>query len=414
MLLISSLWYSIWGLDNRSPAGLTNRVLTLTILNCTLLSINSLINISGDICLLNNYYLWSPLGGLLESFTYILSILWLRKEGVKVLSLLGIVLLLYINDYISLFITIEGQVLILYILGSRDSISSGIKYFIIGSLSSALIILGITFIYSETGITTLGLCDTTGTLLIWGKRLIIVGLLIKLGIPPFHLWNIDIMDYSRLDLTAWFGIISKIGIIYVLSRLGNDIINWDIFIILCFIFGSILGLMQVRIKRLLAYSGVVQLGFLILGLKSITTETSTLIGYENWVIYLIQYFLTLTLLFVILSNSNAIYIHDLKFNLYIMIIMVINLLSLAGFPPLIGFIAKYLVIMTVINTNMLLGIVIISISVVSFFIYFTLIRNIVLDESSSISNTSDAWVISYTTWVLIYIVMSGVPSGYLL
>jgi NADH-quinone oxidoreductase subunit N len=127
----------------------------------------------------------------------------------KLLSLFGLILLLFVNNYISFFLSLECQSLLLYLLASRDSISSGLKYFIIGSFSSSLILFGISLLYLYSGFTDISLihdldpqaltaCSVqplevilsslpTSSPLLFGHQLILLGLFIKLGVPPFHL-----------------------------------------------------------------------------------------------------------------------------------------------------------------------------------------------------------------------------------
>ncbi len=395
------------------------RIIILSIVLSSLISLNSIENIKDEISIINNYYQWTKIGGILEIMTYIIVIIWIRKEwGIeKLFSAFGIIMLLYVNDYISFFITLECQVLILYILASRDSVSSGLKYFVIGSLSSAIIILGIALIYSKTGITDIKIINNiTGVEEIeWGKKLIILGVLVKIGVPPFHIWNIDIMDNSKTDITAWFGTISKLSVIYVLRLWSPEVINYGIFIILCVVIGTMMGLIQNKVKRLLAYSGVVQTGFILLGIKSLMENNTELgiynIAYQSWIFYIIQYFISLTVILLIVNQIKAIYLHDLKVNVFIMILLIVHLLSLAGFPPFLGFLGKFLILQNTLTHSFLICFIAIIASVFSFFIYFNVISSIVISDSIFIKNTADAWIISYATILTLYFVYSGLPIG---
>ena len=337
----------------------------------------------------------------------------------KEFSLIGIILLLYVNDYISFYITLECQSLILYILASRDSISSGLKYFVVGSLSSALILLGIVLIYKVTGFTEWHLINSLQDLpsIYWeGKIMIILGIMIKLGVPPFHQWNIEILSNTKTDLTIFFSTISKISLVYILYIFTRDFItlplyglNWSgIFIILSLIVGSFMGLIQNQVKRLLAYSGVVHMGFFLLALGDNTTMY--LFNLPPIVFYILQYFISLVILLLITEKVNAYYLHSFKVNTFLMIILVIHLLSLAGFPPFLGFIAKWVILKGMIGKGFFICLIAMISSVFSFFIYFNWISLLTPSPTSSHLTVCNSVIIEIdlpSAWVIAFLTFSS-------
>lgn len=152
-----------------------------------------------------------------------------------------------------------------------------------------------------------------------------------------------------------------------------------------------MGLIQNKIKRLLAYSGVVHMGFILLGLQGITSYVpGAILGYESWIFYIAQYFLSLIIVLLIVGRGFVYYINDFKVNNFTMIFLIINLLSLAGFPPLLGFIGKFSILQGMIGNGFLICLIAMIISVFSFFIYFNVISLIIIDKTHSILNLTDA------------------------
>lgn len=425
------LWMVLITSGNKTAyTNMNQRIFVFTLLWSLFLSLNSQMltfylpsdDINGSLLpgnLYNNLFQWSYNSSIIEIFTYLLFIILLispkdsqDKVLEKGLSLIGIVLLLFINDYISFYVTLECQSLILYILASRDSISSGLKYFVIGSLSSAIILLGIVIIYSYSGITDISSINQSWSDInevIWGRRLIILGILIKLGVPPFHQWNIEILSNTKTDLTLFFSTISKISLLYIIRLIGEDLdSNFSIFIIICLLLGSFMGLIQNQVKRLLAYSGIVHLGFFLLALMGNSSENIDLplvLGLElpPIVFYIFQYFISLMIILIISEQVNAYYLHSFYINNFLMIILIAHLLSLSGFPPFIGFVAKWVILQITIGQYFLICLIAMLASVFSFFIYFNFIQ-VIKSPSTDIENsatsftTFNAWVISFFTW----------------
>ena len=375
---------------------------------------------------------------------------------------MGATLLLSSSDLVSMYLSIELQSFAVYILATlyRDSesaTSAGLKYFLLGGLSSALILLGTALIYSYTGLTQFEsiytLVQVTGSDSVaysaaysggvtCGLLLIGIGFLFKVAAAPLHNWAPDVYDGVPTIVTSWLTTMPKISIFVFLLELqsglegsfeslslllGDDTsINiWKnlllIASVLSLIIGTVVGLSQYRIKRLLAYSTISHVGFLLLAL-AINTEESI----ESFLFYLIQYSLTNVNTFLILlafgymisniksnygfssrvdsSNGKTIrtypaadgdiqFIEELKGqfkeNPLLALSLAICLFSMAGIPPLIGFFAKQLVLYSSTHAGYyFLSIVAILVSVISASYYLKIIRVIYAFADQDTSNTN--------------------------
>jgi NADH-ubiquinone oxidoreductase chain 2 len=400
-------------------------------------------------------------------------------------SILGSSLLISSFDLISLYLSIELQSFGLYVLStlyrdSESSTSAGLKYFLLGGLSSCLILLGSGLIYSYTGVTNFeslyllnSISDIDQQYVIQGLSLgliiIFVGFLFKIAAAPLHNWSPDVYDGTPTIVTTWLTIIPKISILILLLELQSQIgiiggiktkllsssgyiitvenipsllpIDGLLFLsntisnsssgliglpvlktlllissILSLIVGSLLGLAQIRIKRLLAYSTISHIGFLLLAL-AINTEQSI----DSFLFYLIQYTITnlnifliiLALTYIIHTNSqnskiNTLNSFDLKTfkienitdiryiselkglffsNPLLSLSLGVCLFSMAGIPPLIGFFSKQFVLYSALqNGYYFITLIAIIVSVISASYYLKIIK--VLHEDNELDNNS--------------------------
>jgi NADH-ubiquinone oxidoreductase chain 2 len=392
------------------------------------------------------------------------NILSIRNYRIKysiivLISTLGSLLLVSSSNLISLYLSLELQSFGVYILASlyRHSelaISAGLKYFLLGSLASCIILLGCGLIYTFTGLTNLdsiysmiSVIDNNNILLGFslGLILIFIGLLFKIAAAPLHNWAPDVYADSATIITTWLTIIPKISILLIFFEIQthinlieninlileinplNNIINsnylnnsylWSnnlllISSLLSLLIGTILGLAQSKIKRLLAYSTISHVGFILLAL-AINSEQSI----EALIFYIIQYtitnlntFLIIILFGYIIKNSfrdliqsimvedetgteNDInYISELKgqffLNPVLSITLTICLFSMAGIPPLIGFFSKQFVLYSAIqNGYYFMSIIAIIVSIISASYYLKIIK-ILFTEEENTSEYSD-------------------------
>lgn len=380
---------------------------------------------------------------------------------VVLFTTLGASLLISSADLVSMYLSIELQSFGLYILAtlyreSESATSAGLKYFLLGGLSSCLILLGAGLIYSFTGLTNfesiynlVSVSDISNINqgLTLGLILIIVGFLFKIAAAPLHNWAPDVYDDSPTIVTIWLTIMPKISILILLlelqiqigfaplptdagevimptisllsdsllNKIGTstlDIIKNLLLIssLLSLIIGTVVGLAQTKIKRLLAYSTISHLGFILLAL-AINTQQSI----DSMVFYIIQYtltnlntFLVIIALGYLINNSlnklmtqqintgkeNDInLISELKGQFFsnplLSLSLTISLFSMAGMPPLIGFFSKQFVLLSALQSGYyFMAIVAIIVSVISASYYLKIIRVLHSNptESDIISN----------------------------
>ena len=357
-------------------------------------------------------------------------------------STLGSSLLLSSSDLLSMYLSIELQSFGVYILAtlfreSRLATSAGLKYFLLGGLSSCFILLGSGLTYFYTGLTNLESLYSlisVSTLngisqgLTLGLILIFVGFLFKIAAAPLHSWAPDVYDDSPTIVTIWLTIMPKIAILILLLDLYTNSTSWinnlnylntensltQTFEVLknlllvsslfSLIIGTVVGLAQSKIKRLLAYSTISHIGFLLLSL-AINSEQSV----ESFIFYIIQYSITNLNTFLIIlaigyfnfyskfnsnkkgfrygiySDSKNIENLDIRFitelkgqfmsNPLLSISLAICLFSMAGIPPLMGFFSKQMVLYSAIQSGYyFMAIIAIIVSVISASYYLKIVR----------------------------------------
>lgn len=313
---------------------------------------------------------------LLVSFNY------LKKEKFNLfeynvlilLSIIGLLCFISANDLVSFYLALELQSLCFYILAtfnkdSAFSTEAGLKYFILGALSSGFLLFGISLIYGATGSTnfevigkaiyffdfSFNAIDEISLRIILGSLFILMSLLFKLTAAPFHLWAPDVYEGAPTPVALLFASVPKLGIFIILSKvffiLFYDFIPfWQDEILFCSLVSILIGtfsaLRQVKIKRFLALSSVTHVGFLL-----IAFATGTLEGLNSLLFYMIIYILMTVnawsiLLFLEYKNpgKRLRYISDFqnlsKNNPLLAFTLSVNLFSMAGVPPLAGFFFK--------------------------------------------------------------------------
>ena len=368
-------------------------------------------------------------------------------------GVLGGCFLMTSYNLVSMLLSIELQSFAAYILcalyrNSQTATSAGLKYFLLGSLASSIIALGAALIYAGTGITNfedLAVFISVGeisngntfvtTAIAGGILFIGIGYIFKVGAAPLYNWSPDVYDGVPTIITSWVSTIPKIGILVFLLNLsflatGYDI-QWSTVVqdtignlytpyaqpfqtlllvcsVLSFVVGNIVGLSQYRIKRLLTFSTINHLGFLLLAL-AVSTEGSI----EAFVFYLIQYSLTnvntfLTILAfgyvtkgVLMQGKTKgtvrefVLLEDLKGQFYknplLVISLAISLFSMAGIPPLMGFFAKQMVLYSVSYNYSYVAVVAILTSVIGASYYLKIVKLMFFDKDHAniVNNNTD-------------------------
>lgn len=349
----------------------------------------------------------------------------------------GASLLMSSGDLGSIYLCIELQSFSLYIISSlhrnsESSTGSALTYFLLGGLSSCFILLGIALIYANSGLTNLDgmysiISDSekyayysawyNHTYFFYSLLLISVGLLFKIAAAPFHWWSPDVYDGVPTIVTAFISNLGKIAILILLLELVHytssllysttQFYSWTTSLSLsCFfslVIGTVLGLSQSRIKRLLAYSTISHIGFILLALI-----VHTLDSYQAFLFYIIQYVLTNLNAFMIIiamgfnlylyytntaefnnlsekNNSPIQLINQLKgyfmINPCLSLCLVITMFSFIGLPPLAGFFGKLMVLTSALdNGKILLVLVAILTSVVGAVYYLSIIKTIYFEN----------------------------------
>lgn len=332
--------------------------------------------------------------------------------------LCGIFILSAFNNLLMLFIGIEIMSIPLYILtGARKenlkSNEASLKYFLMGSFSTGILLMGIALVYGGTGDLALVHHTTEANtavvsavnhpmsfLDVAGMLLILVGMCFKVSAAPFHFWAPDIYDGSPSVFSSFMATIVKAGAFIAFIRLfalrehetsilQNSIIGVDwkmlfsIIIVATLLFGNITAIFQQSVKRMLAYSSIAQAGFMLFALLSLN-ETAK----EGLLLYVVAYSVATIGLFGILAKMKdytlAGYNGMAKSHPTLAFANAIFLLSLSGIPLSIGFFAKYYMLMAVIQTGGYLWVAIVGIvfAVISVFYYFRVIWSMYFKEGT--------------------------------
>lgn len=316
----------------------------------------------------------------------------------NIMVLLGSLMVLVCDHLIIIYLGLELQTFSLFILISKNKISikgseAGLKYFILGALSSGLFLLGTSFIFS-TGL-SLNLKDifiNEGFENISVKIavvLICLSLFFKLAIFPLHFWIADIYEGSSWEVIALLSTLPKISVLSIILQ----ILGYSNMFILCalvsIIIGTIGALNQTKLKRLLAYSGISHMGFIMLGFSILSNQ-----GYEASFIYLFIYVITMLGLFLLIRltmfTKNYFLVELGGQNISNKIIAFswgVFFLSIAGIPPLSGFISKWLILIVVLDYQYLVSAFIgVMFSAIAAGYYLRIIKVSYFQKSSSYLN----------------------------
>ena len=337
--------------------------------------------------------------------------LYLFEYPVLILfSILGMLVMLSSNDFITLYLGLELQSLSLYVLAAikKDSLKSseaGLKYFILGALASGFFLFGVSLLFGITGTTSFTMLssnllspENNSLLLILSIVLILSSIAFKLSIAPFHMWTPDVYEGAPTSVTAFFAVVPKIAAIGVLMRILyialidiHDVWNQLILIlgILSIFVGAFGALLQINIKRLMAYSAISNIGYIFLALS-----LGSQLGLEASLIYITVYTVSAlgSFAFILSMEKDNIMLNNIssfaglsKSNPFYAICFSIILLSLAGFPPLAGFIAKFYIFKAVIMADFLwIAVIGIMGSVISAYYYLNIVKVMYLDEAEEL------------------------------
>ncbi len=317
-----------------------------------------------------------------------------------VMSALGMMFMASANDLLSVFITLEFStfgfyVLVAYLRDDAASNEAGLKFFILGVFAAGLLAYGISLVYGETGkLVFSDMANATATPgLVIGFLLIFAALGFKIGAVPFHSWIPDTYHGAPTPVTAFLSIAPKGAAFAILLRmffvaLATFKPTWVLLLVIASIlsmtYGNIVAIAQRNIKRLLAYSGIAQIGNVLIGLAA-----GTKMGSDAILFYLLTYlFANLGAFAVVIAVSNLIGSDEIddynglnRRSPFLAFAMLVFLLSLAGVPPLAGFIGKLYIFVAAINEGLytLITVGLINI-VISMYYYLVVVKKMYINE----------------------------------
>ncbi|GER08408.1 NADH-quinone oxidoreductase subunit N [Iodidimonas muriae] len=339
---------------------------------------------------------------------------FMRERGIArfeypvlvVLAVLGMMMMVSANDMLALYIGLELQSLALYVLAAfnRDKLRSteaGLKYFVLGALSSGMMLYGISLIYGFTGSTSFAEIaaygigsGTNGLGLLFGLVFLISGFAFKVSAVPFHMWAPDVYEGAPTPITVFFGTAPKVAAMALFVRalivsFPDLTQQWQQVVVFLsvasMILGAFAGLMQTNIKRLMAYSSIAHMGFALAGLA-----TGTVDGVQGVLVYMAIYMLMTAGTFAVIlgmrrKDGLTEDISDLaglaKTRPALAAIMATLMFSLAGIPLLAGFFAKLYVFMAVVEAGMYwLAVVGFVTSTVAAVYYLRIVKLMYFDE----------------------------------
>ncbi|WP_415236765.1 NADH-quinone oxidoreductase subunit NuoN [Sneathiella sp.] len=326
-----------------------------------------------------------------------------------VIAALGMLLMISANDLMSLYLGIELMSLSLYVTAAfrRDSLRSteaGLKYFVLGALSSGMLLYGCSLIYGFTGTTNFDLIaqsiteghDGPNIGLLIGLVFLVAGLCFKVSAVPFHMWTPDVYEGVPTPVTAFFAAAPKVAGMALFMRafltpFGDMVDQWQQIIVFVSILSMVLGafaaINQKNIKRLMAYSSIGHIGYALVGLAAGTEE-----GVKGVLIYLTIYVVMNIGTFAIILSMRQKdgMVEDIsqlaglgKSRPMMAFLLMIFMFSLAGIPPLAGFFGKFYVFVAAINAGLYaLAIIGLLASVVGAFYYIRIVKIMYFDDEA--------------------------------
>lgn len=369
----------------------------------------------------NDAFIRDPMGDVLKLFSYLIlgfvfvyAKFYLRQfkmfradfYTLTLFALLGIMLLISANNLLMIYLGLELSALSSYALVAYDRDSNrgseaAMKYFVLGSMASGMLLYGMSMIYGATGSLDLATISAVASqqgdmslILGFGLAFLVVGLAFKLGVVPFHMWIPDVYHGAPAGVTLFISSVPKMAAFAMAFRLlqtglGELHADWQqmlaVLALLSIVLGNVAAIAQSNIKRMLAYSTISHMGFILLGFLP-----GNAMGYSSAMYYVIVYSLMSAAAFgmVILLSSRGVEAENLddfrglnQRNSWFAAVMAMVMFSMAGVPVFVGFFAKWLVIQAAIEAGFAwLAIVAVVFSVVGAFYYLRVVKLMYFDE----------------------------------
>ena len=368
-----------------------------------------------------DHFIRDPMGDVLKVFSFVLmgmifiySKYHLRNFNMfrsdfytlTLEAMLGVMLLISANSMLMIYLGLELISLSVYALVAFDRESkrgseAAMKYFVLGSVASGMLLYGMSMIYGATG--SLLLPDiaeairvqgTDDILLVFGLVFVVVGIAFKYGVVPFHMWIPDVYEGAPPAVTLFISSVPKLAAFamayrFLSSGLGELHIHWQSMLaslaVLSIVVGNLAAIMQTNIKRMLAYSTISHMGFVMLGLLP-----GTAFGYGAAMYYVIVYGIMSVASFgmIILLSARGVEAENLEDfkglnqrSPFYAAVMGLVMFSMAGIPPMVGFFAKLMVLKAVIEAGLLwLAVTAVVFAVIGAFYYLRIIKYMYFDE----------------------------------
>ncbi|HMA14942.1 MAG TPA: NADH-quinone oxidoreductase subunit NuoN, partial [Kiloniellaceae bacterium] len=349
-----------------------------------------------------------------SAITLIMALRYIEREDMArfeypvliLFATLGMLLMISANDMLALYLGLELQSLSLYVVAAfrRDHLRSseaGLKYFVLGALSSGMLLYGISMIYGFAGTTSFaglaaqfapGAAVPIG--LVVGIVFLSAGLAFKISAVPFHMWTPDVYEGAPTPVTAFFATAPKVAAVALIVRVmvgpfGDLVGQWQQIIwfisMASMILGSLAAISQTNIKRLMAYSSIGHIGYALIGLAAGTVE-----GVNGILLYLTIYVIMNVGTFAVIlcmrqKDVMVERIEDLrglsKTHPPLALALAIFMFSMAGIPPLVGFWAKFYVFFAAIEAGLyVLAVVGVLTSVIGAYYYLRIVKLMYFDD----------------------------------
>jgi NADH-quinone oxidoreductase subunit N len=406
-----------------------------TLVICAALSMAD-VNSGATVYTFHNMFVSDPMSSLLKVFSCLavgLTLIYSRQYAgdrsmlgggclggefyaLALFSLLGQMVMISGNNFLIIYLGLELMALSLYALVAlrRDhamSTEAAMKYFILGALASGFLLYGISMLYGATGsldLTEVAKVVASDTVnkpaLIFGVVFLVAGLAFKLGAVPFHMWVPDVYQGAPTAVTLLLGGAPKLAAFAICFRLlveglGPLAVDWQqmltVLAVLSMAIGNITAIAQTNIKRMLAYSTISHMGFMLLGLLSGVSNGSSSFSadaYSSAMFYSVTYVLTTLGTFGVIMllarvGFEAENLEDFKGlnrrSPWFAFVMLILMFSLAGIPPMVGFYAKLSVLQAVLHTQQVwLAVTAVLLSLVGAFYYLRVVKLMYFDEAA--------------------------------
>ena len=323
-------------------------------------------------------------------------------------ALLGMMVMIAAGSFVTLYLGLELLALSLYAMvamhrTSNQASEAAMKYFVLGALASGMLLYGMSMIYGATGsldivtvATALGSGQGNRTILLFGLVFVVSGIAFKLGAVPYHMWVPDVYDGAPTAVTLLIGTAPKLAAYAFMLRLlgialGGLWFDWQgmliVLALLSMVLGNVIAIAQTNIKRMLAYSSIANMGYLLMGFLAANPN-----GYSAALFYAIAYVLTSLASFgmiLLLSRDGfeADQLADFKGlnqrSPWWAFMMLLVMFSLAGVPPTVGFYAKFTVIQAAVDSGFVwLAVVAVLASLVGAFYYLRVVKLMYFDDAS--------------------------------